>query len=116
MQKYFSLVCAYILAFLLGGNAVLASEFDFNQAASKCKNLNLSLPTSEEDGRIQTLNKKGAMSPQLDYATRAFLEYAKGKVVLEVGGAYGNIMLQALKDGNNTTYYLNDLMVERTLS
>lgn len=60
-------------------------------------------------GRVKTLNKKGSMSPNFDEATLAFIEYANGKTVLEIGGAYGNVMLETLAKFPDTTYHMNDI-------
>jgi SAM-dependent methyltransferase len=67
------------------------------------------MPEAESDGRTPTLNQKGATAPTLDYVTRSFLDFAKNKRVLEVGGAYGNVMLEALHQNSSTIYHLNDL-------
>lgn len=72
---------------------------------------NLSLPKPLLDGRIQTLNKMGAMSPELDWITKDFIRYAsrKNRKVFEVGPAYGLVsVLGALKAGNQN-YTANDL-------
>lgn len=87
-----------------------AATFTFHQALeSFYKKAKPAMPEAESDGRTPTLNKKGATSPALDYATLAFLEYGKNKRVLEIGGAYGNVMLEALHRNSSTIYHLNDL-------
>jgi SAM-dependent methyltransferase len=79
------------------------------EAARKAHTYTLTLPSPEEDGRIQTLNEKGAESPFFDQATREFMGFAAGKKVLEVGGAYGRVMREVLKNHPDTVYHLNDL-------
>lgn len=96
-------------------NIFSAATFTFHQALESFYKSKLSIPKPESDGRTQTLNKKGATSPGFDYATLAFLDFAKNKRVLEIGGAYGNVMLEALRRSSSTTYHLNDLD-ERHLS
>lgn len=87
-----------------------AATFTFHQALeSFYKKAKPTMPEAESDGRTPTLNKKGAASPALDYATLAFLEFGKNKRVLEIGGAYGNVMLEALHRNSSTIYHLNDL-------
>lgn len=71
----------------------------------------LKIPEPEVDGRIQTLNKKGGVTAKFDYATIEFLKFAEGKVVLEIGGAYGKVMLAALKRNKATQYTLSDLEI-----
>jgi SAM-dependent methyltransferase len=83
--------------------------FTYVEALAKCDELNLKPQTPEADGRIQTLNKKGAVTAKPDYATLEFLKYAKGKSVLEIGGAYGSVMLTALHQSKDTKYTLSDL-------
>lgn len=83
--------------------------FTYVEALAKCDELNLKHQTPEADGRIQTLNKKGAVTAKPDYATLEFLKYAKGKSVLEIGGAYGSVMLTALHQSKDTKYTLSDL-------
>jgi SAM-dependent methyltransferase len=73
------------------------------------KQLNLELPKKEPDGRVQTLNKKGAASPAFEEATREFLIFSKGKKVLEIGGGYGFVAAEALKLSPQTIYHLNDI-------
>ncbi len=97
-----------------------ASVFTYEQALAKCYELNLSIQKPGADGRTQTLNGKGAASASFDYAMRKFLEFGKGKEILEIGGCYGDVMLQALRQseidlglglGNDqaTKYVLSDL-------
>lgn len=95
--------------FLCFSELAYAKEYTIDEALQKYTELELRLPTPEDDGRIQTLNKKGAMSPYFDEATTKFMGFAKNKKVLEVGGAYGNVMREVLKKYPNTIYHLNDL-------
>ncbi|MBP9828561.1 MAG: class I SAM-dependent methyltransferase [Proteobacteria bacterium] len=99
----------YLMCFLHGCGYVSAGWYTHEQAINKYDELNLKIPMPENDGRTQTLNKKGAATAKFDYATKKFLEYAKGKNVLEIGGAYGDVMLAALKQSKDTQYTLSDL-------
>ena len=58
-------------------DAVNKQVFTYVEALAKCDELNLKSQTPETDGRIQTLNKKGAVTAKPDYATLEFLKYAK---------------------------------------
>ena len=70
----------------------------------------MQLPTPETDGRVQTLNKRGAASPEIDEAAQGFLEYSKNvHKVLEIGGAYGSLMLKAFSYNPQILYTLNDI-------
>ncbi len=86
-----------------------ASTFTFNQALDAFYKQKLTLPKTDKDGRSVTLNNKGAAAPKFDDATLSFLEFGQGKKVLEIGGAYGNVMLEAMHRDSNTEYHLNDL-------
>lgn len=60
------------------------------------------MPPSYLDGAVPTLNDMGAMDANLsDPITMGFIDYAKnlikGNKVLEVGSAYGNLVLELLK-------------------
>lgn len=108
----------FIFLLALGGCfvSVNASAYTYEQALAKCCELNLSIQKPGADGRTQTLNRKGAASASFDYAMRKFLEFSNGKEVLEIGGCYGDVMLQALKKsetaikhGEATKYVLSDL-------
>ena len=81
-------------------------------AAQEALSENLQMPEPDPDGRIQTLNKKGAISPQLDDISRAFVEMAAttGTHVLEIGAGYGTACIEALKKGAES-YAVNDLDV-----
>ena len=90
--------------------STFAATFTFNQALETFyKKAKPSMPKAEIDGRTPTLNQKGAISPTLDYVTLSFLDFGKNKRILEVGGAYGNVMLEALHQSSSTIYHLNDL-------
>lgn len=96
-----------ILTTVSAANA--AATFTFQQALDAFHKSQVALPDPEKDGRRQTLNRKGATAPGIDYTTRKFLSFAAGKKALEIGGAYGNVMLRALKENHKTVYHLNDL-------
>ncbi len=94
----------------------VAAVFSYEQALTQFDELNLKIQTPEKDGRTQTLNKKGAVTAKFDSVTKKFLKYInqlakeKGTVkVLEVGGTYGDVMLEALKQSYKVQYTLNDL-------
>jgi SAM-dependent methyltransferase len=86
-----------------------AATFTFHQALESFYKSKPNIPAPENDGRMPTLNKKGATSPNFDYVTLEFLKFAENKRVLEIGGAYGNVMLEALHRNSSTIYHLNDL-------
>ncbi len=83
--------------------------YSAQEVLEQCAQENLEQPQAEPDGRIQTLNKKGACSPVIDDATQAFLTFGAGKKVLEVGGGYGLVMHKMLEQSPTTHYTLNDL-------
>lgn len=89
--------------------SIEGANFTFHQALEFFNKAKLGMPNQENDGQVPTLNKKGASSPQFDYATLQFLNFGKGKRLLEIGGAYGNVMLEALRHDPKTVYHLNDL-------
>jgi ubiquinone/menaquinone biosynthesis C-methylase UbiE len=71
------------------------------------------MPKPNKDGRINTLNDMGAMTPELDPITTKFLEFInvtnKAEVIsLEIGAAYGNVALAALKI-SKVKYVANDI-------
>jgi SAM-dependent methyltransferase len=70
----------------------------------------LKMPSPDPDGRIQTMNKKGAMSPELDQISQEFVEFAaKPEMrVLEIGAGYGLACTRALELGSKD-YTANDL-------
>lgn len=88
---------------------ISAVEYSYAEALRGYDEENLKIPEPEADGRIQTLNKKGAVTAKFDDAAIEFLKFAEGKVVLEIGGTYGRGMLAALKRSKKTRYTLNDL-------
>jgi SAM-dependent methyltransferase len=88
---------------------IYATEYTYKEAISKYYELNLSQPKAEIDGRIQTLNKKGAVSPISDKVTSEFIKFSTNHTVLEIGGAYGKVMIEALAKDHNVSYHLNDL-------
>lgn len=88
---------------------VNSETFTYQQAIKECDSLNLKIQKPEPDGRVQTLNKKGAVTARFDYIEREFLKFGKGKEVLEIGGCYGDVMLHALKQSTSTKYILSDL-------
>lgn len=88
---------------------ITPSSFTYGQALAKFDAFNLKIPKPEADGRIQTLNKKGAVTARFGYIEREFLKFGKDKEILEIGGCYGDIMLHALKQSEHTKYVLNDL-------
>ncbi len=108
-EVYVNKVSLIFLAWLLISKPLSATNlFDVSGALKDPQSKNLSTPAPELDGRVQTLNKKGAASPGLDQATQSFLDNVKGKKVLEVGTAYGQIILKALKNDVGS-YTANDL-------
>lgn len=107
MSKF---IVTFLTILALTTPSTFAATFTFHQALETFyKKAKPSMPEAESDGQTPTLNKKGATSPTLDYATLSFLEFAKNKRVLEIGGAYGNVMLEALHRNSSTIYHLNDL-------
>lgn len=86
-----------------------AQSYTTVDALAQYQTLGLTLPEKEADGRIPTLNKKGAVSPALDPATKAFIEFGKNKKVLEIGGGYGIVMGNMLEQYPETVYHINDL-------
>jgi len=83
--------------------------FNIEEALEQCSKQGLGIPLPESDYRIQTLNRRGATSPVLDRLTLEFMEFSKYKRVLEIGGAYGKVMIEVLKKHPNTVYHLNDI-------
>ena len=78
------------------------------EAAKEAKVQHLSFPKPEVDGRVQTLNRKGGMSPEIDRVTQLFLEDIQGKKALEIGVSYSNVLIEALKK-KTSEYVANDL-------
>lgn len=98
-------LCVVFLMFL---SSSFADEYKLREAVEKAKSLHLTLPELEDDGRVRTLNKKGSMFQVQDMTSEAFLSSIKGKKVLEIGAAYGNILLKSLNLRFNK-YVVNDL-------
>jgi SAM-dependent methyltransferase len=86
----------------------VAGEYTFGQALENMQLGGLTLPMAEEDGRIRTLNMKGSMFRIKDMASASFLASVSNKTVLEIGAAYGNILLESLNLGFKK-YVVNDL-------
>ena len=108
MSKKTIVMFSWILALTISCD--FAATFTYHQALETFyKKAKPSMPAAESDGRTPTLNQKGAISPTLDCGTLSFLEFGKNKRILEVGGAYGNVMLEALHQSGSTIYHLNDL-------
>ncbi|CAO5678168.1 MAG: hypothetical protein HEEMFOPI_00304 [Holosporales bacterium] len=114
IKKMFT-IGRFVKLFLFGivfGSFCFAQDNHFlsiETGYEKCEEERLELPEPQSDGRIQTLNEKGASSPVLDDATLSFLSYAKGKTVLEVGCGYGDVLLSAASPNEYGLYVLNDL-------
>lgn len=72
----------------------------------------LFMPTPYPDGRVQTLNNMGAMSTSIDQVTAQYLNFLEhsnsSTVALEIGTAYGAIVLNTLKN-SNVNIFANDL-------
>lgn len=100
------LISVYLITI---GNHVSARTYAADEAIKQYNVLKLRQPSIDSDGRIQTLNDKGAMAPAKDYATLQFINDSKGYKVLEIGGGYGLVMLETLHKNPNTEYHLNDL-------
>jgi SAM-dependent methyltransferase len=97
------------VACLLHSSYALAKQYTHAESISLYAAKNLQQPKAEPDGRVQTLNAKGAMSPALDLATQQFIKFGANKKVLEIGGAYGKVMLEMLTQYPGTEYHINDL-------
>jgi len=85
-----------------GQKAFLGAKLvDVGQAAQEALATDLDLPQLTIDGRYNTLNGHGAMFPTLTRNQLAFLDQAKQpeSSVLEIGPAYGQVCLEALKLG-----------------
>lgn len=102
-------LCFCKLMFLSISTSALAHQYNVYEADAKYRELELYEPEPQQDGRIMTLNGKGAMFPVLNEATIEFIEYTNGKKVLEIGGAYGNVMIKTLSKYKNVEYHLFDL-------
>ncbi|CAL7961046.1 Methyltransf_12 domain-containing protein [Alphaproteobacteria bacterium] len=109
-KKFFYVLnCLFALSLISFSFPAIATTFSYKEGVSKANALHLSMPAAEKDGRIQTVNRKGAMSPRIDYVTSQFLKNLAGKTVLEIGAAYGNVLLQALQYAPDVVYHVNDM-------
>ena len=108
-NKILLIIQVLILTTVNNANAV-SKELDAYLAVKEAIEQKLQTPQPDQDGRVQTLNKKGAMSPKLDKVSQAFVEFASQaeKEVLEIGAAYGLACLEALSLGARY-YTVNDL-------
>lgn len=99
-----------LIFYLTSLPSVLAKNIDPLLAVQEAVEQNLAMPEPYPDGRVQTLNKKGAMSPQLDKISSEFVNFAAqpNKKVLEIGAGYGLACTEALKLGAKS-YTANDL-------
>ncbi|MCT4634625.1 MAG: class I SAM-dependent methyltransferase [Rickettsiales bacterium] len=72
----------------------------------------LSMPSPYLDGRVQTLNNMGAVSPAVDPITYRYLDFLKQSnssvLALEIGAAYGNMVLSVLQN-TEVNIVANDL-------
>lgn len=102
---FFAMLC---LTFSIHG--LSASTLDPQKVALEAIQKNLTPPKADPDGRMQTLNNKGSMSPALDQISQAFVNFAStpGIRVLEIGAAYGLACEEALAKGC-TSYTANDM-------
>lgn len=78
--------CKILLIFAACLISVRSETFTYQQAIKECDALNLKIQKPEADGRVQTLNKKGAVTARFAYIEREFLKFGKGKEILEIGG------------------------------
>ena len=101
--------CAYI-SFILSISSAQALAIEPEDAIKQAIQENLKKPEAEADGRVQTLNDMGAMSPRLDKISEEFVYFAAkpGVKVLEIGAGYGLACMEALKIGAQD-YTVNDL-------
>ena len=101
----------YILIFVLffSSHQVYAKQYSHTEALALYVANKLSIPLPENDGRIQTLNRFGSISPVFDTATLQFIKNSANKKVLEIGGGYGKVMVEVLSKDYSTEYHLNDL-------
>lgn len=100
-------------AFALGSCSLhreaIARQFKGADYSKQALDKGLVLPKPEGDGRLQTLNKKGAMSPVVDPISQKFIAASKGqRQVLEIGSAYGLVAMESLRLGNRD-FTANDL-------
>ncbi len=103
-------LCKTLLLTVLFANCLLFStEYSFDEALCKYNDQDCRKPKAEADGRIQTLNQKGATSPVDDEATKQFIDNETEKKVLEIGAAYGKVMIKKLLKFSSVEYHINDL-------
>lgn len=103
-------ILVLISFFSLSTDTANCSNISAKDAAQQSKAEGLQKPSPNADGRLETLNKKGAMSPELDPTSLKFVEFAAtpNVKVLEVGAGYGLACIEALKKGASD-YTANDL-------
>lgn len=72
----------------------------------------LTMPGPDADGGVHTLNNMGGMVPYIDILTGRFLDIVRampsGSNVLEIGAAYGNVVLKILNE-TSVTITANDM-------
>jgi ubiquinone/menaquinone biosynthesis C-methylase UbiE len=72
----------------------------------------LSMPAPDANGGVHTLNNMGGMVPYIDILTGRFLDIVRampsGSKVLEIGAAYGNVVLKILNE-TSVTITANDM-------
>lgn len=87
--------------FFLFSLLVATSHYDRIVAAARGETR---LPTPDVDGRIETLNNKGAMAPTPDIISQQFMEdltkFKQSLNVLEIGPAYGNTAMEIVANNN----------------
>lgn len=102
---------ALVLIFLSSATQTAISglkEYSFLQAIEGYAQQELKLPAPQKDGRVSTLNDKGAMAPGLDKASAQFVS-TKHTRVLEIGASYGLAMQEMLRNNASVEYHANDL-------
>jgi len=97
-------------------NSRTTYSLDMNHLASQAEELSLSEPKPDIYGRFQTLNKFGFMFGMFDQVATDFLtEISQNRNrdsrVLEIGCAYGNVAIEALRRGCQN-YIANDLSLD----
>lgn len=78
---------------------------------SELKHLLPENPPGTPEGHYWTMNNMGTCEDFLDELTQAFVDYAKGKNVLDIGSGYGTAAICALENGANMVI-ANDLIEE----
>lgn len=108
LLAYFTIIAI----FCAQGIFLNAKELNSKEAAQQAVQENLKMPKPDPDGRISTLNKMGAMSPDLDAVSKLFVAASKvlDAKVLEIGAGYGLACQESLKAGctNYTAVDLDD--------